>query len=241
MKRSFCICTLVVLAVLLLPMTVFAADQDMGFSVSFRTDEEVEQFAQSHDDVTLFFEEPEKMPISCFSVNQYGWYALGFETSPKRIVSVYNATGEFIYGYEFECSGTFAIALSDEGNLSIYYCRSDLIVTYSPDGQCMHVADVPGTSENRKRSYEVLNSGNCLEIGDRTYFLDREIDIGSDFSRLVLRYPDEEEVILYDATSSNNWKRILNVAYILGIFGFAFYMLGKELLKHIREDGTLGI
>lgn len=168
--------------------------------------------------------------IACFAVSNDGTVALGFNTGPKKTVYVYDLEGKFLYGYAFSCSGDFGILL-DGGWLSVYFCRSDMLVTFDRSGQCVDFQRVPPTSSNNARIKEVLDPTR-IECNGDVYTLERDLGIFMrSYSRCVRTTPDGSRTVIYDVSSDHNVGVILAIG---GMLLFIALILIRVIKKHRR-------
>jgi len=171
--------------------------------------------------------------ISCFGVNQNGYYAIGFASSPKNIVSVYNSEKEFLYGYRFPCDGTFSIELTDNNTLLLYLTRSSLLAEFDEQGQCLYIAQVPVSRSNMYYIRDVFESTHKT-AGYLSYALERDFPIGPTYSRLVMVDAQGNEHMLYDVTPEHTIVNAVACAVVIALVFFAARAAIKDTIN--REN-----
>jgi len=194
------------------------------------------------EDIELIFNKIELTAIvqpdtfsgfSCFAVNEYGDYALGFDQNEIDTVLVYSADGTFRYGFTFSNSGSLGLEL-DQENVILYFVRSDLAVSVDQNGNCLDAKIIQNTSQNQDYwNGEVF--ANKRTVNDSVFtakhwlFNNEHLHWGK-YTRLVKLLPDGEEIILYDATATllRNVRRIM-------VLGGTILLLGTILFFRWRN------
>lgn len=74
--------------------------------------------------------------FSCFDVNEFGDYTLGFDIGNTDVILFCSSNGEYLYGFSVADNGAFGIEWDNE-NIIIYRVRSDLAVLIDKDGNCL--------------------------------------------------------------------------------------------------------
>ena len=173
-------------------------------------------------EMVLLNEETKKTSIACFDVNQDGMIALGFDSSPKKTVYIYDQTGRFQYGYEFYCSGCFAITFEDE-NLVVYFSRGQYVAVFDQYARCLSVTKVTNSQMTSLLyvSEKVTDSAH--------YQLERDIGWHKRaYSRLVVIDSDGARHILFDVSFVHNTKVIVQSIVTVLFVG----MVARRAIKH---------
>ena len=76
---------------------------------------------------------------------------------------------------------------------------------------------------------ELLNR-TCKDVGEKTYLLERNANIGNSFSRFVLEEYGERTV-LYDVSKEHNIRQILILASPICFFTFVIFGISKRNKK----------
>ena len=161
------------------------------------------------DNINLSFvsEEPLKWPIECFDVNKNRLIAIGQDTPNRKTICIYSNEGVFQYGYTFNCSGSFGIEW-DEENLNIYFVRSNIIVSVTPNGEILNVCEVQNTSENNSYINHFIHATKRT-IGETDYVIKNNknnmniFDIfASSYSQLITVDSSGKQSTVYNADSA---------------------------------------
>lgn len=200
-----------------LQLTVIFDMQTNNYSLTTTTlDDEAKNSIIENLDISLFYEQPSQVGISCFDVNQDGEIALGHNgIGESKSISVYDSNGEFEYGYKFQYYSSFLVLWAN-GRLNIYLVRSEVLVTV--DGaNVIDIVSVPDTIENNQYIRNQLWSTKKV-IGETTYELKNDMGIlnyiATSYSQVVRTMPNGEESILYsinDAQVLNTWLNVLGI------------------------------
>ena len=179
------------------------------FSFEQLTAEEKREYI-ANIDMSLLKEEPVKMSIICFDVNDDQMIAIGQNAPDRKFVCVYTSDGVFQYAYAFHCSGSFGIAW-DESNLNIYFVRGGMLLSVDPNGEIIDFVKIQDTAENNTYQNHILYSTERMS-GDTKYRVRNDMGILNliqfSYSQLVVLKPTGEEKILYDVNSAQLAKTI---------------------------------
>ena len=175
-----------------------------GFSVEELSREEKDNFL-SNTSISLLQTMPSRKSIQCFDVNDKEMIAIGQENIFKKQICVYSASGDFLYGYEFNSHGSFAVEW-DEDVLNIYFSRGNFIVSVNKDGEVSDIKKVADTTANNSYINDLLYSTSKVR-GDKEYILQNNIGsfldfFASSYSQLVVKDSNGETNIVYDVNST---------------------------------------
>lgn len=190
-----------------------------GFSTEPIPDKDKETFLINIK-LSRFQIEPERKPLDCFDVNENKMFAVGYSRHERKTVCVYSKKVDFMYGYEFECSGDFGVELKDNNTLSIYFVRSHVALDIDEKGEIESVSKILDTTDNN--SYWNNNvSTSKRKVGDTLYQLKNDMGIfnifATSYSRLSALNENGEETILYD--SGTNY-----LSFIIKTIIFIFFI-----------------
>ena len=160
-----------------------------------------------------------------FDVTECGIYALAVNGDA---VYVYDQSHELVYGYGFRSDGDFGISFQGE-NLAIYFLRGSTIVILDCSGNCIDVQKPIDSIPYISFMKELLNR-TCKDVGEKTYLLERNANIGNSFSRFVLEEYGERTV-LYDVSKEHNIRQILILASPICFFTFVIFGISKRNKK----------
>ena len=191
---------------------------DTGFQVSQLSFETKNQIF-SEIDILVIKDEPAQKSIACFDVNANGVIAIGHHTlSNRKIICVYSNEGVFQYGYSFTDSGDFGIEW-DEENLNIYFARSSLLVSVTPQGDVLDVLDVPYTRENNSYARRLLYSTKRI-VGDTEYIIGNKFGWMNLFAvsqSQMIKKNSTSEIVLYDV-GTNQLINMIGIIFVCCVF-----------------------
>ncbi len=166
-----------------------------------------------------------KSGICCFDVAADGSIALGIHGDA---IYVYDHSGKFQYGCSFRSEGTFGIEF-DGKKLLLHFNRGDTVLFIDENGKCVDIQNADDPIQHVILINEIRDQ-TTKKIGDKTYSLERDLNIGDSYSRFVI---DEngKRMVLYDVTSDHIVKQVMLVASPICFFAFVFYGLAKKQNK----------
>lgn len=201
-------------------VTIKAGAMNTGFSTEELSVEEQNTFV-SNVEIELLTEEPEKRNILCFDVNNQGMIAIGQSGLRGKEVCIFNTSGEFLYGYTFNCNQSFGIEW-DGKCINIYFVRSDVIISVDSNGDIIEAKEVQDTTDNNTHRNKLLYS-TSRTVGDTTYQIRNNLGV---FSWIKLFYSqvigigiDGEESIIYDVGSNPVLIMVILLGFIILFFG----------------------
>lgn len=160
--------------------------------------------------------EPQRKAIRCFDVNDQGWIAVGSEAGEDKIVCVYSNSGDYLYGYRFNTSGSFYVEW-DGDCLLIYHVRGDLAVSVDSAGEIRDIARIQDTENNTSYWYTLYATRR--KAGDTLYVIRNDMGLlnimASSYSQLVKVDANGEETILYDVNAAQLKKTVVILAIVL--------------------------
>ena len=207
-----------------------------GFQVNSKPINEKNTFI-SNANISLINEEPAKESIACFDVNDLGLVAIGQNKLEEKTICVYSNDGSFQYGYTFNCTGSFGVEW-DEKNLNIYFVRSDVIVSITPDGEILNVFEVQDTSENVSYNNHLLYSTEKT-IGNYEYIIRNDMGvfnlIATSYSQVVVKDMVGTERVIYDVNAMQFSKMIATLVIILVVISVLLVVIGRICMRLMRE------
>lgn len=227
------IISLVLMILILSTGTVNAYALNTGFSTDSMTLESQKNFL-SNIQLLLITEEPEKNSIQCFDVNYNEMIAIGSENSTKKTISVYNSSGNFQYGYQFTCEGSFAVEW-DSDNLIIYFVRSDIAALFDPNGNNLEMKAIQDTVENNNYWNHSVNSIQRTVNGNQ-YCLKNNMGIfnvfASSYSQLIKTDINGNTMIFYDFSREYTVKFIIE---FISLTLFIILVITVVILQFIKQ------
>jgi len=175
--------------------------------------------------ISVFHEEGTELLIKCFDVNEAGCYAIGYK---NNTIHVYDALGNFQYGYRFETGGTYGITLK-ENSLVIYLGRSNIAVEIDPVGKCVDAEKIYFS----KDIVDNVMNRTSKQVGNAHYYLERDIGIfNGDYSRLVRIDETGTKTVLYDVSTRGYFAGVFHYL-VLGIFPIAIIIF---IANKVRKE-----
>ncbi len=211
-------------------VTIFA--MNTGFSTSEMSIEEQQTFL-SNIKLSLLDSEPSKQAFSCFDVSDDGLIAIGSGTSEKKYISVYNASGEFQYGYVFYANQSFGVQW-DDTNLIIYFVRSDVAAVFDSSGNSIELRMIDNTIDNNSYWNHSVFSEEKIHDEDK-YIMKNNMGlfniVATTYSQLIVTDSDGNETIVYDVSKIQFFKTVVIFIVVFVFVAIAVYLIILEFLK----------
>ena len=181
--------------------------------------------------------EPAKNSIVCFDVNEDGLIAIGTSDSSRKSVSVYNLSGDYKYGYNFNCDQSFGIEW-DGNNLIIYFVRSNVAALVDENGTILELQEIENTTNNNSYWNRSVFSTQRT-VGDYKYIIKNDMGLfnifASSYSQLITVDDQGNKTILYNVNNAQMTKAIIIfiavimfVAIVVSVIIFRFLKLRKK-------------
>ncbi len=191
----------------------------------------------THFKIGLCETEPPKTGILCFDVNEMGMIAICQKNGDLKNVCIYSYEGDFLLGYSFQTSQSFATELN-ENSVNIYFYRSDIILSLDFEGNILGACEVGNTIDNNSYINHQLRSNN-KEARGKTFQLRNSFGLLNyimiSYSQLIITDSDGNISSFYDIGS----KKVFEVVFIL-IFVIAFMIVVLVMLinciKRLSEN-----
>ncbi len=208
-----------------------------GFATSELSDETKNTFL-SNFSITPLTEKPEKRQVLCFDVSEQGLIAVGQEGSRAKEVCVYTSEGEYLYGYSFSCSQSFAVEWGEQ-RLNIYLVRSDVIISLDSDGNILDIKRVQDTIDNNTYRNSLLYSTKRI-VGDTTYIIRNDMGIlnfwAISYSQIVTIDKSGTECIIYDVNSKQLTSMIVTICLVIIFLTCIVAVITREFIKVRRKS-----
>lgn len=207
-----------------------------GFSMQSMKTEDQNNFISS---IQLVIEEnePTKNSIVCFDVNEDGLIAIGTSGSSRKSVSVYNLSGDYKYGYNFNCNQSFGVEW-DGNNLIIYFVRSSVAALVDENGTILELQEIENTTNNNSYwNHSVFSTQRT--VGNCKYIIKNDMGLfnifASSYSQLMAVDDQGNQTILYNVNNTQMTKTIITfiavivfVAIVVSVIIFQFLKLRKQ-------------
>ena len=167
-----------------------------------------------------------KSGVQCFDVSDDGTVAIATGSGNHCAVYVYDSQGTFQYGYRFSCDGDYGVVFC-ENMLSIFFLRGDTFAFFDSSGACIDVQKVTNPEQNPVYFKEILNRTE-KKVAGRTYTLERDLNLGDSYSRLVMTDEQGEITLQYDAGADHIVAQIIGIVAVILFFAFVITGLIKK-------------
>lgn len=229
-KQSKVLTLMVAIIIAISPMNIFASPN--GFITEELYANEEESLLENIK-ITLLSQEPEKVAIQCFAVDD-NMIAIGTQKGSTKNICIYDLECNFIRGYKFEDSGTFGVDLIDN-SIVIYLVRSDIAIYIDENAHIQDIKKISDCAENTSYWNNAVYA-NEREVGEKKYILKNDMSFlnffASSYSQLFVIDESGEEKILYDVNSS---QLLQNVLIFIGISIFVLFV-ALYLFMRIRKN-----
>ena len=211
------------LSLLLIPILFFLLTSHALTAFATDSENDLVTHIEGALDVSVFHKIEAERLIKCFDVNEDGYYAIGYR---NNTIHVYNALGQFQYGYHFSTDGTYGISLK-ENSIVIYLGRSHIAAEIDASGKCIGAQTVHFSKDFVNNILYRMDK----QIGKDYYFLERDVGIFSgDYSRLVKIDEEGTKTVLYDLTTRGYFAGVTHYL-ILSIFPIGGIMAVIQKVK----------
>lgn len=231
--KQFLICFLMLTVMLLMPFAVPCKAMNTGFEVEYIQDEQEIQKRFERYGFSLIEKEIHLDSFSCYAINQFGQYALGYASATKDYILVYDADQTFLYGYSFDLPGSFYIDF-DGKNILFYNVRGDVAIALDQEENCLEYAEI--TDEMTHDSYW----GELKKSKIVTPFASYKAGCYmGDYHQLVRTDTDGKRTVLFDSPTYYVISIIFTVLLFLtppACMGIVLY----SILKH-RTNGAVAV
>lgn len=210
-----------------------------GFDLEYSTNEEATEIFKEHYQFHPIEERKMTAGFSCFAANELGQYALGFSSGDKTIL-VYDNDGTYLYGFDFDLSGSFYLDFDGE-TLIVYSVRGDVAIYVDSTGTCLAHAKIQDTKSNQEYWRELQRPSR--KIGTNIYhagFLGNypKISEYGQYSTLKKLSANNKETILYDNTDRIVKPLIFTAVGVLLFVSIAIIVLVYNLITWNRKRKT---
>jgi len=207
-----------------IPITVAALDT--GFTTEALSDEEISEIIEIRPFEKITDYTP-KM-VNCFDVRDDHMVVIGVDNGDNVIIAVYDAQGNFQYGFQADTFGSFGVMWSGD-NIAYYTVRGDKIYEINANVEITNVRRVLSSVDNSVYYDEVI-CATTRTVGNSTYKMTNGNIVVDRFSgsfQTITRTDEAGTAVVYDA-SAHRRTRLANTALvipaILAFFGLALYI-----------------
>ena len=230
MKHLRLICSVFIVPVLLFSICVSVFATDVGLTTEPVLENEAKDFLNNVG-IELLAEEPQKRPVECFNVSNNGLVAIGSYHLSNKVIAVYNESGQFQYGYRFNCWGSFGIDWNVE-NIVICFVRSDMAVEVDANGAVLSVSEISNTTENNTYWNSFIDASKKT-VKDKEYISKNKdfTPLSTNSTLVVSRNAAGEETVIYDATTDDT---VIDEFTVTGI-AVSFFVTMAIILQIYKE------
>lgn len=191
------------------------------------------QKLQENLKLSVLAEEPQRETIRCFDVNEHGLIAIGCENVKGRTVCIYTSDGEYQYGYQFQCMGSFGVELIED-LLIIYLVRGDIALAIDSGGEIINAVRLQETAESNSNWIRQVFSKE-RKTDEYVYVLKNDLGIfntfASSYSQLIKIDKNNEEYIIYDVNTDQLLRVIISIIGVLCFAGVVILVLIDQTTK----------
>lgn len=218
--------------VLLLNTCESAFAMNTGFSTVDMLSNKKQEFL-SNISLSVITEEPRKNTIKCFDVNRDGLVAVGSEESNNKSVLVYSANGVFLYGYTFNCDGSFGVEW-DNNDIIIYFVRSDVAASFDSLGNNLELQEIEDTIDNNSYWNHSLNSRQRT-VNKTQYNMTNKQGLfsifSSSYSQIIKTDLNNNVTTVYQADTETS---IRNIIIFVAVVLFVLIVVSLLILQFIK-------
>jgi hypothetical protein len=169
----------------------------------------------SEMDLTVFSEEPQTSPITCFAVSNQEWLVVGWDQGMQKTVCIYSDTGDFQYGFHFSNNGSFEVDWQDT-YVAIISIRGNTRIVFDEKGQCIECREIENTVENSNYLRKNIKDTRCM-INGTTYEMSNNgaIRLRPEYEQVIKTTADGETTILFEADSAVGFSFAFTVLFLL--------------------------
>lgn len=156
------------------------------------------------------------LPAKCFDVREDNAIVIGSSSANTVTITVYDAAGNFQYGFETEELGSFRVMWN--GDSIIYYSiRGERLYEIDSDGKIINIENVISSTENSVYDQKVLMS-TTRTVGESTYNMtngNRFVDVFSASFSQIIKEDAGGNMVVYNASENKLmltfWRLVLFV------------------------------
>ena len=216
-----------------------AAALDTGLDTESVSEEEKAELIDIEDNEFKKFTSYSPLVVKCFDVREDHMLVIGASKGSTAVIAVYDADGNFQYGFKKKVYGSFRVMWS--GNDIVYYgVRSSLLFKINEDGEITDIRRAANTKENSVYDIDVLTS-TTREVGDVTYRMTnggKFIDSFSGSFKNITKTDAQGTYIVYDATDDQIARRIKFAVIAVLFCAFLAYGIVSNI-KRFRANSKV--
>ena len=187
--------------------------------------------------IKLLSSEPAKRSIQHFDVNYNGLIAIVQENLACECICVYSSGGVFQYGYTFDTDGSTYVEW-DNDNLNIYFVRSDIIISLTPEAEVVGICKALNSTENNRYINRSLR-GTEKDINGVTYRIGNDMPalnwLASSYSQITVTDGSGAQTVIYDV-GNGQFGGMLAVVAAVVVFLCVFVVLFIRQTKRMRQQ-----
>lgn len=144
--------------------------------------------------------------ISCFAISNDGIIALGSDVSSNAVINVFDANGQFLYGYSF-LNNHCAFTIFFEGeNLSIFWLKNKYIGSFDSAGNCLLFRKAVSSSSNFEAYDNESQRPENGTVGTLKYYAKRGLGLKTSYVQFVVEDSDGNQRVICDVTDAYNTR-----------------------------------
>lgn len=192
----------------------------------------------SEMDLTVFSEEPQTSPITCFAVSNQEWLVVGWDQGMQKTVCIYSDTGDFQYGFHFSNNGSFEVDWQDT-YVAIISIRGNMRIVFDEKGQCIECREIENTVENSNYLRQNIKDTRCM-INGNTYEMSNNgaIRLRPEYEQVIKTTADGETTILFEADSAIGFSFAFTVLFLLIMLFASIIVISKLKDQTNKKKGV---
>ena len=232
MRKLWFVLAMISITIFSYSHTAYATEFDIeAYSVS---EEDRDEFLQELN-LKVISDDSRKRAINCLAVDENGNYALAFSNLSECWIYIYDSNNVFQYGYSFTSKGDYGIAFCNSG-LAIHFTRPNLFTIFDPTGNCLDIQKISNNTQSLREKDRIFYKTQINSNG-KLYTLERDINVGDSYARLVVKDSSGEQHTIYDVSSDLAIQQVLLIGAIPAFFSFVIWGITKK--QKGQGDGSV--
>ncbi len=176
--------------------------------------------------------------FDAFDISESGCYALAFSGYLEDYVLVYDASGNYKYGFSMDINGRFGVKW-DNDVLVLYLVASDIAIWVDEEGNCLDIKRYEYSNEistwYRKDLFANVRELNGVTYNARNAHFNSPLVQAGSYTKLVKIMPDGEEIILFERSGNAEKIAALILTLIIAVYPLIFFFTYRNKAKQRRS------
>ena len=204
-----------------------------GLDTESLSAEEIAQIAERRE--FQKFTEYAPLPAKCFDVSDDHMIIVGAVSGNNAIIVVYDADGNFQYGFKTEEPGSFRV-MWNENSIAYYSLRGERIYIINMDGKITDIKHVVSSKDNSIYDRDVLMS-TTRTVDDYTYRMTNDRVFADGFAtsfKRITRTSAEGTKVVYDASRLKKASAVRWFIIFIALSAFLSICAVVSIKKHTK-------